>query len=129
MKLVMLLFIIIPALEIWLLITAGNVIGAIPTIFLIMLTGIVGAYLAKQQGYATIRAAQYQLQEGIIPGDALLDGICILVGGVLLLTPGFITDTVGFLLLLPPGRRLVKPFLLKWFKNKINNGQFYVIRH
>ncbi|APH04105.1 FxsA family protein [Bacillus weihaiensis] len=128
MRLLMLLIIVIPALEIGVLIFSGRTIGAIPTILLIILTGVLGAWLAKQQGLETLRNAQQQMQFGQIPGAAIIDGLCILVGGLLLLTPGFITDTTGFLLLIPFTRNKIKPLLLKFIKNMIDKNQITIIR-
>ncbi|TYR82175.1 membrane protein FxsA [Priestia megaterium] len=110
------IFIVIPALEIMLLLYSGKLIGGIPTFLLIIATGILGAYLAKKQGLAIIQKAQRQMSHGEIPSEAIVDGICILLGGLLLLTPGFITDTAGFLLLFPGTRKFVKPLLLKWLR-------------
>jgi UPF0716 protein FxsA len=95
---------------------------------LIITTGILGAYLAKKQGMETLRKAQQDMQYGQLPGDAIIDGLCILVGGVVLLTPGFITDAIGFLLLLPPTRKMFKPFIYKLFKRWINNGNVIIYR-
>ncbi|WP_226667064.1 FxsA family protein [Metabacillus litoralis] len=128
MRLLMLLIIVIPALEIGILIFSGNTIGAIPTILLIILTGVIGAWLAKQQGIETLRNAQQQMQYGQVPGSAIIDGLCILVGGLLLLTPGFITDTVGFLLLFPISRNKIKPLLLIMIKKMIDRNQITIIR-
>jgi UPF0716 protein FxsA len=128
-RIFLLLIIVVPAFEIGILIYSGNVLGIPPTIALILITGVIGAWLAKREGLETIRLAQVQIQNGQLPGEAIMDGICILVGGTLLLTPGFITDTVGFLLLIPATRAIVKKWLRKFIQNKINNGQFiYTIR-
>ncbi|MCU9614188.1 membrane protein FxsA [Caldibacillus lycopersici] len=120
--------IILPALEIGLLLYSGHHLGIGTTILLIIFTGVVGAYLAKKQGLETIRSVQQQLQYGIPPGEAILDGLCILVGGVLLLAPGFITDCIGFLLLLPFTRKIVKPLIKKWFKHLIDHRTITIIR-
>lgn len=128
MRLLMLLIIIIPAIEIGVLILSGRTIGAIATVFLIILTGVIGAWLAKQQGVETLRNAQQQMQYGQVPGVAIIDGLCILVGGLLLLTPGFITDTVGFLLLIPISRNKIKPFILTMIKKMIDKNQITIIR-
>ncbi|WP_158736601.1 FxsA family protein [Alteribacillus sp. YIM 98480] len=117
-----LLLIIVPALEIGLLVLSGNMIGVWPTILLIILTGILGAWLAKKEGLNTIRTAQLQMQNGEVPGGLVLDGICILVGGAVLLTPGFITDAVGFFLLIPYTRALIKALLERIFAKLIQNG-------
>ncbi|TFD92495.1 FxsA family protein [Jeotgalibacillus sp. R-1-5s-1] len=127
MKWLFLLIIIVPALEIALLITAGNWIGVIPTVLLIILTGILGAYLAKTQGMQALRKIQTQPFTGP-PGDAIIDGLCILVGGVVLLTPGFITDAIGFLLLVPATRKMFKPLIYKWIKRKMSNGSMIIHR-
>jgi UPF0716 protein FxsA len=128
-RIFLLLIIVVPAFEIGILIYSGKVLGIPPTIALILITGVIGAWLAKREGLETIRLAQVQIQNGQLPGEAIMDGICILVGGTLLLTPGFITDTVGFLLLIPATRAIVKKWLRKFIQNKINNGQFiYTIR-
>lgn len=121
-KLLLLLLIIVPAMEIGVLILSGNTIGVIPTILLIILTGILGAALAKREGLNAIRTAQLQASQGQVPGSVLLDGICILVGGVVLLTPGFITDAMGFLLLIPQTRAIFKGFLQKMFYYMVKNG-------
>ncbi|SDH74549.1 FxsA family protein [Alteribacillus bidgolensis] len=117
-----LLLIIVPALEIGLLVLSGNAIGVWPTILLIILTGILGAWLAKKEGLNTIRTAQLQMQNGEVPGKLVLDGICILVGGAVLLTPGFITDAVGFFLLIPYTRAIIKALLERIFAKLIQNG-------
>ncbi|MGD6957188.1 FxsA family protein [Rossellomorea aquimaris] len=128
MRYMLLLLIIVPAFEIGLLVLSGQAIGLVPTVLLIITTGILGAYLAKKQGMETIRKAQQDMQYGQLPGDAIIDGLCILVGGVVLLTPGFITDAIGFLLLLPPTRKMFKPFIYKLFKRWINNGNVIIYR-
>ncbi|MCM3162855.1 membrane protein FxsA [Metabacillus litoralis] len=128
MRLLMFLIIVIPALEIGILILSGNAIGPIPTVLLIILTGVVGAWLAKKQGLETLRKAQQDMQFGQIPGMAIIDGLCILIGGVLLLTPGFITDTVGFLLLFPFSRNKFKPILLATIRKMIDKNRITIIR-
>ena len=112
----LLLFIVIPALEIVVLVLSGKTIGVWPTFSLIVATGIIGVFLAKRQGLYTLERAKHELMNGRIPGDALLDGVCILVGGTLLLTPGFITDIAGFILLFPFAREKMKPWLVRVFK-------------
>jgi UPF0716 protein FxsA len=129
-RILLLIMIIIPACEIGVLILSGQIIGIPWTILLIISTGIIGAWLAKKEGLNTIQLAQVQMQNAQIPGEAILDGICILAGGLLLLTPGFITDTTGFLLLVPTTRGIAKIWLRKLFKNWINKGniQFSIWR-
>jgi UPF0716 protein FxsA len=128
MRYILFFLIVIPALEIGLLVLSGQTFGVLPTILLIILTGILGAYLAKKQGLETMRKAQQDMGYGQVPGDAIIDGLCILVGAVLLLSPGFITDAIGFLLLIPVTRKVFKPLLYKLFKKWINNRNVIIYR-
>ncbi|MGV2937943.1 FxsA family protein [Mesobacillus sp. LC4] len=128
MKYIFLFLVIVPAAEIGVLLLSGQTIGIWPTILIIILTGFLGAFLAKQQGLETIRRTQDQLRRGMMPGDVILDGVSILVGGTLLLTPGFITDILGFLLLAPPTRKFFKALMMKLFRNWIDKGTIKVIR-
>lgn len=121
----LMLFIIVPVVELYILIEVGKKIGSLPIIGIIILTGILGAYLVKGQGFMILRKIQNDLNEGILPGDSLIQGAIILVGGILLLTPGFITDIIGFIFLIPFSRMVVKKYLLKWLKGKIKEGNFY----
>jgi UPF0716 protein FxsA len=122
-----LLIIIVPAAEIGFLLLSGQIIGVWATVSLIILTGIIGSYLAKKQGLATFQQLQRQLQAGQLPGDALLDGVCILVGGTLLLTPGFLSDILGFLLLFPTTRIYFKKVINRWIQNRIRKGNMKII--
>jgi UPF0716 protein FxsA len=128
MRYFILLLIAIPAAEIAVLLLSGKTIGVGATLLLIIATGVIGAYLAKREGLQTIRKAQEQLQHGQIPGSAVLDGICILIGGILLLTPGFITDIIGFFLLFPPTRKFFKFLMLRNIKKRIDRGNIKIIR-
>ncbi|WP_174729567.1 FxsA family protein [Mesobacillus harenae] len=128
MRYLILLLIIVPAAEIGILLWSGKTIGVPLTILVIISTGLLGAYLAKRQGLETIRRAQDQIRYGRMPGDTILDGICILVGGTLLLTPGFITDAIGFMLLAPPTRIFFKRLLMRISTRWINNGKITIIR-
>ena len=112
-----LLFTIIPALELAVLIKVGTYIGVGNTLFLIVLTGVVGATLARLQGFVTWQNIQISLNEGRMPTEEMLDGLMILLGGIVLLTPGFITDIFGFFLLIPWTRYLVKIWTRKLMKN------------
>jgi UPF0716 protein FxsA len=127
-KILLAFIIIVPALEIGLLILSGKTLGTIPTILLIISTGVLGAWLAKKQGLHAIQQVQYQIQRGQVPGEVIIDGLCILVGGVLLLTPGFITDAIGFILLFAQTRRMVKPFILNLIRSMINRNTITIIR-
>ncbi|MCD8502275.1 MAG: membrane protein FxsA [Bacillaceae bacterium] len=127
LRILILLLIVVPALEIWILILSGQFIGFLQTVLLVILTGVLGAWLAKKEGVQTLRLAQLQLQQGQIPSGILLDGLCILIGGVVLLTPGFITDAIGFFLLIPVTRSTIKAALSKWFSHLIKNGSIVFI--
>jgi len=120
------LFVIVPIVELVLLIWLGDLISFWPTVGIIVVTGILGAWLAKWQGRAVLRAIQQRLQRGEIPSDSLIDGMLVLVAGALMVTPGLITDTTGFLLLVPPFRRLLRRRIKKWFKGKIRSGDVHV---
>lgn len=120
-----LILIIVPALEIWGFISVGKVIGGFNTFLLVILTGVLGAYFAKQQGVHILKEANRRMSYGEPPGPAILDGISILIGGVMLITPGFFTDAIGLLLLLPPTRKIFKYFLLEWIKKKIKSGNIH----
>ena len=112
----LLLFILIPLLEIWLFILLGGFIGIYPTLFIILLTAILGTFLVKTQGVNVLKEIQSKFNELENPTEPIVHGAMILFAGALLLTPGFFTDTVGFLLLLPKVRRAA--FL--WLRNKVN---------
>ena len=119
------LFIVIPVVELYTLIEIGKKIGTLSTIGIIILTAILGAYLVKNQGFMILKKIKNNINEGIMPGNNLIQGAIILAGGILLLTPGFITDTVGFIFLIPGTRKIVKKYLFKWLKGKIKEGDFY----
>lgn len=112
----LLLFTIVPLVELALLIEIGKVIDVGPTIALVVVTGVVGAALARHEGLRTFRSIQSDLTAGRLPGDRLIDALLILVAGVLLVTPGIITDGIGFLLLLPPARAVVRSHLKSRFR-------------
>ncbi|HET7578385.1 MAG TPA: FxsA family protein [Bacillales bacterium] len=127
MRYLLLLFIVISALEIGLLVLAGHIIGVWATVGLIILTGVVGASLAKRQGAEVLRLAQIQLRNGDLPSEAILDGICVLAGAILLVTPGFITDTCGFLLLIPWTRAVIKVWIRAKLRSMIHRGRINFI--
>jgi UPF0716 protein FxsA len=108
MKRLILLFTVVPLAELALLIWIGSLTSVSGTIVIVLVTGFVGAALAKHQGLRTWQRLQVELQSGKPPADALLDGVMILIAGALMITPGVLTDAVGFALLLPPVRGLLK---------------------
>lgn len=121
------LFIIVPTAELAVLMLSGKTLGILPTILIIVATGIGGAYLAKKQGLRAWRDLQVRLASRETPGKALIDSACILLGGLLLVMPGFITDIIGLLLLFSGPRKIIYPFIVKWIYNKVRNGQIRVM--
>ena len=109
-------FTIIPIIEIFLLIEIGSIFGALTAVTLVILTGFLGAFLARMQGLQTLYRIQESLREGRMPSGELLDALLIVIAGLVLLTPGFLTDSAGFLLLIPPTRNSIKYWLLRQIK-------------
>jgi UPF0716 protein FxsA len=112
MRFLFLLFIVMPVVEMWLLIEVGSEIGALYTIGLVLLTAIIGVRLLRQQGFDTLWRGQKKLEEGQLPAQEIGEGIVLAISGALLLTPGFITDAIGFAGLFPPLRSLFVSQLL-----------------
>ena len=98
------IFLVVPIIEIYLLIQVGQVIGAGWTVLLVVLTAVIGVWLLRIQGLSTLTRAQQRLQENELPAREMLEGVALVIAGAFLLTPGFATDTLGFLLLFPPTR-------------------------
>jgi UPF0716 protein FxsA len=117
----LILFIVVPFIELYLLIKLGQIIDVWPTLGIIILTGVLGANLVKRQGRAVLLQLNQQLAAGQIPAEPLVDGALILVSGVLLITPGLITDTTGLLMLLPPVRAFLRNKLLGGLKAQLSN--------
>jgi UPF0716 protein FxsA len=107
------LFLVIPFIELWLLIKVGSAIGALATILLLILSGFLGMYLLRRPGLSTLAKLQRDMQAGQRPAKSLLEGMMMLLGGLLFIIPGFFTDIIGLILLLPPTRYLLVKFLLK----------------
>ncbi|MBU2569500.1 MAG: FxsA family protein [Gammaproteobacteria bacterium] len=112
-QVVFLCFLIIPFLEIYLLLTIGGLIGVFPTVFLVVFTAVLGAALLRQQGFATLRRFQENLNQGIVPAYEMIEGPILLVGGALLLTPGFFTDVLGFACLIPQLRGKIARYVIE----------------
>ena len=122
-----LLFTVVPIVELALLIKIGQYIGVGYTLAIVLVTGVAGAYLAKMQGLLTLRKIQDDVNQGIMPADKLFDGVLILCSGILLLTPGFITDIIGFMGLIPLTRNLFKQWLKQKIKDMISQGKVITI--
>ncbi len=112
LPLLIILFLLVPLVEIYLLIEIGRVIGALTTVALCVLTAIAGGILLRFQGLSTMQRAQLSMARGEPPALEMLEGVALLIGGGLLLTPGFATDAIGFLCLLPWTRRALVRLLI-----------------
>lgn len=121
------IFILIPLIELFLLIEIGRQIGALSTLLIIICTGFLGAFLARHQGLSILFQIQNELANGRLPASQLVDGIIILLAGAVLITPGVLTDALGFLCLIPATRRVIKNMLLHWFEKAVQQRriQFY----
>lgn len=122
------LVVIVPAAELFGIMLVAQWIGGWMTFALIVLTGIAGAWLARSQGRKVWADARLQLQSGEMPGRALLDGLCVLAGGLLLTLPGFLTDLLGAALLLPPFRPFFRLLLFGLLERAFRSGRFMIRR-
>ena len=122
----LIIFMLVPIAEMWILIEVGGWIGALPTIALVVLTATLGLSLLKRQGLSTLMSARRKMDEGSIPASELVSGVMIAVGGALLLTPGFVTDAIGFALLIPQTRQWLLFKLIDRYRDKIIiEGEFH----
>ena len=119
------LFVLVPAVELALLIEVGGRIGTVATLGLIIFTGALGAYLARQQGLSVLRRMREEAASGHIPAAPVVDGVIILVAGALLVTPGLLTDAFGFFCLIPPCRQLIKTFLKNQLQKVAQRGDVH----
>ncbi len=116
-------FTLIPVAEIYLIIKLGGFLGAFNTVAIIILTGFVGATLARMQGLETMLRVRQSLQQGLVPAEEMVDALLIFIAGIVLLTPGFITDAAGLLLLFTPSRFYIKRFLRRKFDQWNKDGR------
>ena len=119
----LIIFVLIPLAEVYAFIEVGGEIGILQTLLLCVLTAAIGGFLVRQQGLETLFKTQTNLQSGKIPLDALFDGFCIVVAGALLLTPGFVTDIIGFSLLFPPFRQFMRKLIGKYGNFQVHSAQ------
>ncbi len=117
-------FIGVPLIEIGVFIPVGDWIGLMPTLALVVLTAVLGTWQLRAQGLATLLRARNQVDRGALPARELFDGACLLVAGALLLTPGFVTDTAGFLLFLPPVREKLRALLARYVQTSMQARSF-----
>ena len=117
------LFTVVPIIELALLIKVGTIIGVSNTIAFVLLTGVAGAMLIRVQGFQIIQRIDSELSQGIVPSDALLDGFFVFCGGVLLITPGILTDIAGFLFIIPASRQLIKFWIVQKIRKTFREGR------
>lgn len=119
-RLLLLLVLLVPILEIWGIALVGNWIGPFPTIALILASGFLGWHYARKEGLQTLRVIQLRLSNREIPGDELIDGLLILVGGIFLIVPGFLTDIVGLFLIIPYTRGMIRLLIQRTLMKSIS---------
>lgn len=121
-------FTLIPVIELYLLIHLGTVIGGFNTVLLVILTGFAGAWLARMEGMNTMLKVRQSLNQGVMPAEELIDALIILIAGLVLITPGLLTDTFGLFLLWPYTRNRFKRFLRKKFDELNARGEINITR-
>ncbi|MFO7718337.1 MAG: FxsA family protein [Thermodesulfobacteriota bacterium] len=119
-------FTLIPVTELYILVKIGNVIGALNTIVLVILTGFAGAWLARLQGFQTMLRIRASLAQNIMPAEEMVDAMLIFGAGLVLLTPGLVTDILGLLLLFPPSRRRFKTWLRRKFDQWMRQDRVHI---
>jgi UPF0716 protein FxsA len=122
---ILLIFILVPLIEVAIFIGAGHTIGVLQTIVLILISGIIGAFLVRTQGAQVIYNIKRSVEQGLLPSNELIDGLFVLIGGALLLTPGFFTDLIGLVMLLPPTRRVLREFGKEYLRRRFKS---YIVR-
>jgi len=121
-----LLFTVVPLVELYLLVAIGRAIGLVPTIALVLVTGAVGAWFARLEGTRVVRNWQEAFARQELPKDGVIDGFLIFIGGVLLITPGILSDIAGLSMVMPPTRRVIARFVRRWFERQIAAGRVQV---
>jgi UPF0716 protein FxsA len=116
---VALLFLVVPIVELYVILQVAHAIGVLNTIGVLILDSIVGAWLMKREGLGVLRRLQAKLEGGELPGTELVDGFLILFGGALMLTPGFVSDIIGMIAILPPTRAVLRKVLAKRFRSAV----------
>jgi len=117
-------FLIIPLIELYLLIKIGGIVGAFNTVLIILITASLGAYMAKSQGFRVLCQIQEATSQGRVPGNELLHGLFVLVGGFALITPGLLTDAIGFSMLIPQTREIYVGITKEIIRKKLENGRW-----
>lgn len=119
-------FTLIPVIELYLLIKIGTVIGGLNTVLLVIITGFLGAWLARMEGMNTMMKLRINMQQGLMPAEELIDAVIIFAAGVVLITPGLITDFFGLLLLWPVTRNKFKQFLRKKIREMQSQADIHI---
>lgn len=128
MKKIFLSFVVYSLAELALLIVIGQKLGVFSTLLLIVATSIFGIYVAKNKGMHSVRKVKDSLAHGEAPGPAVIDAMLNLSGGLLLALPGFLTDILGLLLLMPFTRKMFQPIVFYWMRKKMKNSQFIIVQ-
>jgi UPF0716 protein FxsA len=118
----LILFVVVPVVELWVMVQVAGVIGALPTVLAVVATSLAGLWLMKVEGLGVLRRMQRQLDAGELPADEVVDGVLILAGGLLMFLPGFVSGLLGLALLLPPVRALVRPVVLARARRRLDRG-------
>jgi UPF0716 protein FxsA len=121
-----LLFTIIPIIELAILIKVGSFLGVFNTVLIVILTAVVGAYMVRSEGIGVMYRIQKSMQEGVFPEEELINGAMILVAGALLLTPGFFTDVIGFIMVFPVSRNIIKKYAKKHIHKRIHPDEIEI---
>ena len=119
LPLLVVLFVFVPIVELAVIIQVGQAIGVVETLLLMVVVSVAGAWLVKREGIGVWRRAQRQMDAGVMPGRELVDGVLIMVAGALLLLPGFVSDCLGILLLLPPVRAVVRGLVIRRLRTRV----------
>ncbi|MDF2556990.1 MAG: fxsA [Bacillales bacterium] len=127
MKIWKMLVLFLPVIELLFLLFLGKSIGVMNTVLVLLLAGFLGIVLAKREGINTLKSASEQMRNGLMPGPEILDGICIMIGALLLLIPGIFSDFLAFIFLIPITRKIMKPVVIYWLNKLIAKGRFVVI--
>jgi UPF0716 protein FxsA len=125
LALLALVFIVVPLVELYVIVQVGHAIGALGTIALLLVVSLVGAWLTKHEGFIVLQRVRERLARGEVPGREMIDGLLVLLGGVLLLVPGFVTDAAGIILLFPPTRALARAWLRRRFSLQVTTIEPY----
>ena len=123
-----LIFTLIPVIELSLLIKVGGYIGVMNTIMIVILTAIAGAYMVRSEGIGVMSRIQRNMQEGIFPGDEMMSGMMILIAVALILTTGFFTDLIGFLMVIPVSREFIKGLVKQYINKHMSSDDFHIDR-